>query len=139
MTWLHMEFVLIFYRPKPGKLGRKAAERLLTLTSLAQGKFLIWGIRTYEKQCKQIAIDAHFLYLSKKSTLTLLSPTFHLITLQDYRTTHFCLSQNWVTVFVINFIRIPNVVLNRQVCIQYWIAWDDVEDKILEYEENWQR
>ena len=35
MTWLHMEFVLIFITgPSRGKLGRAAAERLLTLASL---------------------------------------------------------------------------------------------------------
>ena len=35
MTWLHMEFVLIFITsPSQGKLGRTAAERLLTLALL---------------------------------------------------------------------------------------------------------
>ena len=35
MTWLHMEFVLIFITsPSRGKLGRTAAERLLTLALL---------------------------------------------------------------------------------------------------------
>jgi len=35
MTWLHMEFVLIFITgPSQGKLGRTAAERLLALALL---------------------------------------------------------------------------------------------------------
>ena len=35
MTWLHMEFVLIFITgPSRGKLGRTVAEHLLTLASL---------------------------------------------------------------------------------------------------------
>jgi hypothetical protein len=39
MTWLHMEFVLIFITgPSQGKLGRTAAERLLTLALLLRQK-----------------------------------------------------------------------------------------------------
>jgi hypothetical protein len=35
MTWLHMEFVLIFITgPSQGELGRMATEHLLTLASL---------------------------------------------------------------------------------------------------------
>ena len=35
MTWLHMEFVLIFISgPSQGKLGRLAADHLLTLALL---------------------------------------------------------------------------------------------------------
>jgi hypothetical protein len=40
MTWLYMEFVLIIITgPSRGKLGRTAAKRLLTLTSLHIGNF----------------------------------------------------------------------------------------------------
>ena len=46
MTWLYMEFIVIFIGPSQGKLGRMAADRLLTLSSC-----WIWT----DKQCtKQI-------------------------------------------------------------------------------------
>ena len=38
MTWLHMEFVLIFITgPSQAKLGRKARQQLLMLASLVGG------------------------------------------------------------------------------------------------------
>ena len=42
VTWLHIEFVLIFITsPSQGKLGRTAAKHLLTLASLSQSMFRI--------------------------------------------------------------------------------------------------